>query len=137
MTLASAIKKSLSKYIDLGDPKTKTAQEEQRLTFKLSVDNDPMLFKLIPKLTGLEPITITGKYNNVADSLEIKGTIPRIVYANNTIADGKINIEAKENTLEYQVSIATIESGEIKIPFTSLSGKWKIIFFRITWKLKT
>lgn len=122
-TLAASFKKSLSKYIDLGKPKTNLKSDEQRLTFKLSIDNDPILFKIFPKLTGLEPINITGKYNNVADSLEIKGTIPRIVYANNTIADGKINIESKGNALEYQVSVATIESGEIKIPFTSLSGK--------------
>ena len=122
-TLASAIKKSLSKYMDLDNPKVNGESDEQRLAFTLSVDNDPILFKLFPKLTGLEPITIAGKYNNRTDSLEIKGTIPRIVYANNTIADGKINIEAKENALEYQISVATIESGEFKIPFTSLSGK--------------
>ena len=122
-TLAAAVKKSLSKYIDLGKPATKVTTDEQRLTFTLAVDNDPILFKLIPKLTGLEPINISGKYNNVADSLAIKGTIPRIVYDNNTIADGKINLEAKGNALEYQFSVATIESGEIKIPFTSLSGK--------------
>ncbi len=122
-TLATAIKKSLSKYIDLGNPKANDESEEQRFTFKLSVDNDPILFKLIPKLTGLEPINISGKYNNVADSLEVKGTIPRIVYANNTIADGKINIESKGNALEYQFSVTNIESGQIKVPFTSLSGK--------------
>ncbi|MEO8238761.1 MAG: translocation/assembly module TamB domain-containing protein [Flavobacterium sp.] len=122
-TLVAAVKKSLSKYIDLKNPKANGESDEQRLTFTLTVDNDPILFKLIPKLTGLEPIKITGKYNNVTDSLEIKGTIPRIVYANNTIADGKINIEAKENALEYQISVATIESGSIKVPFTSLSGK--------------
>ena len=122
-TLAAAVKKSLSKYIDLGNAKTNIAQDEQRLTFKLFVDNDPILFKIFPKLTGLEPINITGKYNNVADSLEVKGTIPRIVYDDNTIADGKINIENKENALEYQFSVATIESGQIKVPHTSLSGK--------------
>ena len=122
-TLAEAVKKSLSKYIDLGKPKTNLKSDEQQLTFKLSVDNDPIIFKIFPKLTGLEPINITGKYNNVTDSLEVKGTIPRIVYDNNTIADGKINIENKGNTLKYQVSVATIESGEIKIPLTSLSGK--------------
>lgn len=122
-TLVSAIKKSLSKYIDLKIPKANGESDEQRLAFTLTIDNDPILFKLIPKLTGLEPIKITGKYNNVTDSLEIKGTIPRIVYANNTIADGKINIEAKENALEYQISVATIESGSLKIPFTSLSGE--------------
>lgn len=122
-TLASAIKKSLSKYMDLKNPKVNSESDEQRLAFTLAIDNDPILFKILPKLTGLEPIKITGKYNNKTDSLEIKGTIPRIVYANNTIADGKINIEAKENALEYQISVATIESGELKIPYTSLSGK--------------
>lgn len=122
-TLATAVKKSLSKYIDLDKPKTNLKSDEQRLTFKLSVDNDPVIFKIFPKLTGLEPINITGKYNNVSDSLEVKGTIPRIVYDNNTIADGKINIENKGNALEYQFSVATIESGEIKVPHTSLSGK--------------
>ncbi|RKR09187.1 uncharacterized protein DUF490 [Flavobacterium sp. 90] len=122
-TLTAAIKKSLSKYIDLKNPKANGESDEQRLAFTLKIDNDPILFKLVPKLTGLEPINITGKYNNVADSLEIKGTIPRIVYADNTISDGKINIEAKENALEYAISVATIESGSLKIPFTSLSGK--------------
>ncbi|WP_337968811.1 translocation/assembly module TamB domain-containing protein [uncultured Flavobacterium sp.] len=122
-TLTAAIKKSLSKYIDLKNPKVNGESDEQRLAFTLKIDNDPILFKLVPKLTGLEPINITGKYNNVADSLEIKGTIPRIVYADNTISDGKINIEAKENALEYGISVATIESGSLKIPFTSLSGK--------------
>ncbi|KQO33856.1 hypothetical protein ASF10_17550 [Flavobacterium sp. Leaf82] len=122
-TLTAAIKKSLAKYIDLKNPKVNGESDEQRLAFTLKIDNDPILFKLVPKLTGLEPINITGKYNNVADSLEIKGTIPRIVYADNTISDGKINIEGKENALEYLVSVATIESGSLKIPFTSLSGK--------------
>lgn len=122
-TLTTAIKKSISKYIDLKNPKVNAESDEQRLTFTLKIDNDPVLFKLIPKLTGLEPLTITGNYNNQTDSLHIKGVIPRIVYAENTISDGKINIEAKENALEYSVSVATIESGSIKIPFTSLSGK--------------
>jgi len=122
-TLADAVKKSLSKYIDLKNPKVNGESDEQRLSFTIAVDNDPILFKLIPKLTGLEPFKISGKYNNVADSLEIKGEIPRIVYADNTISDGKINIETKENALEYAISVATIESGSLKIPFTSLSGK--------------
>lgn len=122
-TLSNSIQKSLSKYIDLQNPKVNAESDEQRMAFKLKVDNDPVLFKLLPKLTGLEPFTINGNYNNQTDSLAIKGTIPRIVYADNTISDGRINIEAKENALEYLVSVATIESGSLKIPFTSLSGK--------------
>ncbi|MEN2400804.1 translocation/assembly module TamB domain-containing protein [Flavobacterium sp. MC2016-06] len=122
-TLSNSLTKSLSKYIDLQTPTTKATSDEQIVNFSLSVDNDPILFQLVPNLTGLEPIKITGKYNSVADSLEIKGTIPRIVYAGNTISDGKINIEAKENALEYQISVATVESSSLKIPFTSVTGK--------------
>ncbi|QLC65904.1 translocation/assembly module TamB [Flavobacterium sp. LPB0248] len=121
-TLANSLQKSLSKYMDLQNPKVNAESDEQRLAFMLKVDNDPVLFKLLPKLTGLEPFTINGNYNNQTDSLTVKGTIPRIVYGGNTISDGKINIEAKENALEYLVSVATIESGSLKIPFTSLSG---------------
>lgn len=121
-TLANSIQKSLSKYIDLKNPKVNAESDEQRLAFTLKVDNDPVLMKLLPKLTGLEPFSITGNYNNQTDSLTVKGTIPRIVYGGNTISDGKINIEAKENALEYSISVATIESGSLKIPFTSLSG---------------
>ncbi|MDQ8013714.1 MAG: translocation/assembly module TamB, partial [Flavobacterium nitrogenifigens] len=121
-TLANSLQKSLSKYIDLKNPKVNAESDEQRLAFMLKVDNDPVLFKLLPKLTGLEPFTINGNYNNQTDSLTVKGTIPRIVYDGNTISDGKINIEAKENALEYLVSVATIESGSLKIPLTSLSG---------------
>ncbi|WP_289665367.1 translocation/assembly module TamB domain-containing protein [Flavobacterium panacagri] len=121
-TLSNSIQKSLSKYIDLKNPKVNAESDEQRLAFMLKVDNDPVLLKLLPKLTNLEPFTITGNYNSKTDSLNVKGTIPRIVYGGNTISDGKINIEAKENALEYAVSVATIESGSLKIPFTSLSG---------------
>ena len=121
-TLAAAFQKSLSKYIDLQTPKVNAESDEQRLAFTLKVDNDPILFKLLPKLTGLEPFTISGKYDNKTDSLEVKGTIPRIVYDDNTISDGKIKIESKENVLEYLISFATIESGSMKIPFTRLSG---------------
>ncbi|MCD0473049.1 translocation/assembly module TamB domain-containing protein [Flavobacterium sp. EDS] len=122
-TLSVALKKSLSKYMDLQVPKTKGDSDEQQVAFSLSVDSDPLLFQLIPKLKGLEPIKITGKYNNVVDSLEVKGTIPKIIYDTNTISDGKINIEAKDRALEYQVSVAPVESGDFKIPFVGLSGK--------------
>ncbi|WPO76888.1 translocation/assembly module TamB domain-containing protein [Flavobacterium sp. KACC 22761] len=122
-TLSNSIQKSLSKYINLQNPKVNAESDEQRLAFTLKVDNDPVLLKLLPKLTGLEPFEINGKYNNQTDSLKVKGTIPRIVYDGNTISDGKINIETKDNALEYAISVATIESGSLKIPFTSLSGK--------------
>lgn len=122
-TLSDAIKNSLSKYINVQSAKYKTNSEKQQFKFTVAVQNDPILYKLIPKLTGLDPINISGKYNSVGDTLEIKGAIPKIIYANTTISDGKINVATKNNALEYQVSVATIKGGQFKIPFTTLSGK--------------
>ena len=122
-TLSDAIKNSLSKYINVQSAKYKTSSEKQQFTFTVAVQNDPILYKLIPKLTGLEPLSISGKYNSVGDTLEIKGAIPKIIYANTTISDGKINVVTKNNALEYQASVATIEGWQFKIPFTSLTGK--------------
>lgn len=122
-TLSDAIQNSLSKYINIQTEKSKTNSEKQQFTFTVAIQNDPILYKLIPKLTGLEPVNISGKYNIIGDTLEIKGAIPKIIYANNTISDGKINGVTKDNALEYQVSVATIEGAQFKIPFTSLTGK--------------
>lgn len=122
-TLSSSLKKSLSKYIDLQTPTDKANNDEQQVTLNISVKNDPVLFQIVPKLTGLEPIEITAKYNNVVDSLQIKGNIPRIVYAGNTISGATINVEAKENALDYNLSVATVENGDFKLPKTVLSGK--------------
>jgi hypothetical protein len=122
-TLAVAFKKSLSKYMDLQVPKAKGDSDEQQLTFHLAVASDPLLFQLVPDLKALEPIEITGKYSNLVDSLEIKGAIPKIVYAENTISGGKFNIITKDNALEYEISAAPVQSGEFKIPFVGLAGK--------------
>ena len=122
-TLSDAIQNSLSKYVNVQTAKYKTNSEKQQFTFTIVVQNDPVLYKLIPKLSSLEPINIFGKYNSVGDTLEIKGAIPKIIYANTTISDGKINVGTNNNALEYQVSVATIEGGQFKIPVTSLTGK--------------
>lgn len=122
-TLGATLKKSLSRYMDLQIPKTKGDSDQQRLTFNLTVASDPLLFQLVPDLKAFEPIQITGRYNNVVDSLEVKGTIPKIVYATNTISDGKLSIVAKDNALAYEVAASPIQSGEFKIPFVGLSGK--------------
>lgn len=124
-TLASSLKKSLSKYIDLQTPADKANSDKQQLTLNVTVKNDPILFQLLPKLTGLEPINLTANYNNVTDSLQIKGSIPRIVYAGNTISGATINVEAKENALDYNLSVATVENGDFKLPKTVFSGKVK------------
>jgi hypothetical protein len=57
--------------------------------------------KFIPELKSLEPISITGRYNTVNDSIILNGAIPKLVYGGNTITNGVLNIDTKDNALVY------------------------------------
>ncbi|MGA9639291.1 translocation/assembly module TamB domain-containing protein, partial [Flavobacterium sp.] len=122
-TLAAAIQNSISKYIDIqGIKKPTKVASDQHLTFKLNVQNEPILYELIPGLTGIEPIDISGMYNSQGDSIAIKGTIPRIVYADNTITNGILNVETADNVLNYKLSVSAIENSQFKLGATTFFG---------------
>ncbi|KVV14277.1 translocation/assembly module TamB [Flavobacterium sp. TAB 87] len=123
-TLADALQETVSKYINLHvtDKKAAKIKDDQQFTLDLKIDNDPILFQLIPELTSLEPIDLHAKYDNRADTLVVKGTIPRLVYAGNTISGGVINVEAKEDAIDYEVNLGTVQNAQFELPFTSLRG---------------
>ena len=123
-TLAEALKQTLSKYFEIPGLK-KTAVANQQFDFKMAIQSDPIIYGLIPGLTSLEPISINGKYNSKGDSLSIKGTIPRVVYAENTIADGNLDVATTEKGLEYKLALGTVENSQFKLAKTTLSGKVK------------
>ena len=119
-----ALQNTISHYYDTTkQPKKETA--DQQLAFNIYIDNDPVIKQLIPALTGLEPIDIKGSYTSVNDSINISGSIPRLVYGKNTIAGGKILIETKDDAIVYALNIDEIMNDEFRLPYTSLTGDVK------------
>lgn len=119
-----ALQNTISHYYDTTkQPKKETA--DQQLAFKIYIDNDPVIKQLIPAVTGLEPIDIKGSYTSVNDSININGSIPRLVYGKNTIAGGKILIETKDDAIVYALNIDEIMNDEFRLPYTSLTGDVK------------
>ena len=123
--LATALQNSISKYFDTNPKTPKQKTEPQELAFDVTIDNDPIIFQLMPQITGLEPIKINGRYNSVNDSIVLNGSIPRLVYGANTISGGNIKVDTKDGALVYNVDIDAIENEQFKLPFTSLSGDVK------------
>ncbi len=119
-----ALQNTISHYYDTTkQPKKETA--DQQLAFNIYIDNDPVIKQLIPALTGLEPIDIKGSYTSVNDSINIIGSIPRLVYGKNTIAGGNILIETKDDAIVYSLNIDEIMNDEFRLPYTSLTGDVK------------
>ena len=122
--LPIALQNTISHYYDTTkQPKKETS--DQQLAFNIYIDNDPVIKQLIPALTGLEPINISGSYKSVNDSININGSIPRLVYGTNTISGGSILVETKENALVYAVNIDEITNDQYRLPYTSLTGDVK------------
>lgn len=122
--LPIALQNTISHYYDT-TKQTKKKTADQQLAFNIFIDNDPVIKQLIPAITGLEPIKISGSYTSANDSITVHGSIPRLVDGENTISGGTILVETKDDALVYSLNIDEIMNKEFRLPYTSLSGNIK------------
>ena len=125
--VATALTQTISKYYNLKPNAEARKEDVGPQSFELTADvhNDPMLQKLVPALTRLEPIHLEARYKSVGDSLSVIGKIPRLVYAENTISGGSIDLRTEGDSLVYTIDIDNIENKSFQIPDTNLSGSVK------------
>ncbi len=120
--ISTALTNSIAKYYDTNPAALKPKTEPQDFDFNITVNNDPVLLKLVPKLTSLEPITLKGRYNSVNDSIVVDGKIPRLVYGTNTISGGVISIKTENDSLAYEINLDQVENSQFLLPNTNLKG---------------
>ncbi|RZJ31863.1 MAG: translocation/assembly module TamB, partial [Flavobacterium sp.] len=123
--LATALQNSIAKYYDAAPNTKKKKTDPQQIAFDITVDNDPIIFDLVPQIKGLEPMKISGRYNSVNDTILVNASIPRLVYGANTISGMNAKIETRDNALTYVADIDAIQSSQFMLPFTSISGDAK------------
>ncbi len=120
--IGTALQNSIAKYFDANPNTKKETTSAQQLAFKINVKDDPTLQKIIPNLTSLQPFEITGRYNSVNDTIDIKGKIPKIVYNGNTISGATIDVNTKGDSLVYNVIVDDISNTSFGLPHTEISG---------------
>ncbi|MCO6148716.1 translocation/assembly module TamB domain-containing protein [Flavobacterium sp. NRK1] len=132
--IGTALTNTISKYYSTAPATAKKSNLPQQFDFGLVVDNDPVIYKLIPQIKRLEPIKIEGNYNSANDSINIKGTIPRVVYGTNTISGVNMNVHNEEDALAYNFVIDQVQNDQFLLSHTDLSGNVKDNI--ITYKLQ-
>lgn len=117
-----ALSNTIAKYYNTNPSAPKKPSVPQQFDFGLVIDNDPVLYKLIPQITRLEPIKIEGAYNSATDSITVNAAIPRVVYGNYTISGANLKVQNEENALAYNLVIDQIQSESLLLPHTTLTG---------------
>ncbi len=124
--VGAALSNTISKYYNTGTASTRPdTLKAQQFAFKVNVNDDPVLYSLVPSLTKIDPIAINGRYNSRGDTLVVKGTMPKIIYAGNTITNGRLNLNTDNAALKYSLLIDEIKSSSLLLPKTSLTGQMK------------
>ncbi|AWA31463.1 hypothetical protein HYN48_09880 [Flavobacterium magnum] len=121
--IGTAIANSVARYYDANPNSKKTATPPQQFAFRLNVINDPIIMKLMPQITRIEPIAISGRYNSVNDTISLNASISRLVYGANTISNAVIKLDKEDNALVYSALIDEVQSEQFRLPYTSLTGR--------------
>jgi hypothetical protein len=121
--IATALSNSLSRYYTTDSNSKKGTTQKEQLEFKIRITDNPILLKLIPEVKSIEPISITGAYNSVNDSISFHAAIPKIVYGDNTVTNAVLDVDKQNNALVYNVRVDDIQNKLIQLPFTTISGK--------------
>jgi hypothetical protein len=122
-TIADAITNSLSTYYNPTSSRKQGTAEKQQLRFKIGISDSPIVLKFIPELRSLEPISISGSYNTVNDSIILNAAIPKLVYGDNTITNAVLKVDTKDNALVYNLVVDDIQNSQFQLPYTSITGK--------------
>lgn len=81
--------------------------------------------KLFPEIKQLEPISISGRYNSVNDTIVLNATVPKLIYGANTISNGVIKINTVDNALVYSTTVGEIKNAQFRLPNTLIEGNVK------------
>lgn len=121
-TISSQLMNSISKYYQFDKEYVKT-EDNQNVDFLFTIKDNAITKKLIPAITEMAEITLSGKYNTENDTLILNASIPKLNYANNAISNGNIKIVSQDNALLYDVAVSSIKNKQFEIPNTKLTGK--------------
>ena len=132
-SLATAFQDAFSTYYNpnpVVNPKTglvdtlpsyPPAQIEFGMTFRRS----PLIIKVAPELTEMQPITLDGNFDSESKSINIKGVAPKAVYGGTEVQNVSFDVNTLDSALYYALTINTIKVSGIELINTLLSGTVK------------
>jgi len=123
--IGAAFSNTIAKYYNTTPGAPLKPTSPQHFTFNIRVNDDPILQKLMPQLTSLEPIDINGRYNSVGDTIVLAAIMPRVVYGAYTVSNGIVTVDTRDEALVYNVVLDEVQGAQFLLPQTTIVGALK------------
>jgi len=119
---------ALQTYLDrqMGNVIKINTKSNAAFTCDIEIKPHP-IFKdvLLPQMTAFSGLTITSKFNNQNQNLNLQAKSELIQYGDNVVNEFELNVDANSRKADYKATVQKIQSGNILIPKTELSGSLK------------
>jgi translocation and assembly module TamB len=122
--LPKVLKEHLDGYLSRKDPGIDKNLKPQNFKFEFIL-NDPSLLQevLVPGLTELSPVKITGAFSSTEKKMDITVDVPLVNYTGTHIDSLSFAIHSDAANLKYGLRIGKIMNGTYKIENTEFNGK--------------
>ncbi|MES1226487.1 MAG: translocation/assembly module TamB domain-containing protein, partial [Bacteroidota bacterium] len=97
---------------------------DQQLGFHGTIKYSPIITAIVPGLVSYENIDLKGSYAsaNSDSALNISVSMPRIVYATNSISNGAVNVNSANEKINYELKFDTLKTADYTLYETSVKG---------------
>src|SRR5690606_14919894 len=118
-----ALQETLNQYYQFQKPGTlQKTDPNQHFTFNASIKNDDLIRRFVPDLKSFETITLNGNFDADSRRLEVNGSIPQLLYGENTVEDASLLITNENQALQLRMDVATLQSESFALDKINISG---------------
>lgn len=118
-----ALQETLNQYYQFQKPGTlQKTDPNQHFTFNASIKNDDLIRRFVPDLKSFETITLNGNFDADSRRLEVNGSIPQLLYGENTVEDASLLITNENRALQVRMDVATLQSESFALDKINISG---------------
>lgn len=118
--LGSALINQINKYYEFGEV---TKIPDQRFRFYVNIHNPTFLKNFVPEITTFSPSSMSGLIDTKKDSLQMSAWFPRVVYGDFKVDSTRLDVNNKNQQLDYKLLIRSFQSSSVELYNTELSGQ--------------
>lgn len=122
--VGDAVVQYVNHYYKITDSVSTKNIPGQQVVFNGSIKKHPLITGIVPGLKAYEDISFNGNFTsaNTDSALNLIATVPYVVYEDNTIRNGNINIASKNERINYDIKFDTLNAASTTFYGTRLNG---------------